>query len=192
MKKTFFNPFEIYTENKLLSISIVYTIIVSFLAPMVNTRFDGVLDLHFHATNNIFQGFIDNTINVFSLTLILFIAGKIINKKTRLVDILITSLVSRMPYYLLMFFNINDFMLEATKDMMLMNQVKSLKQIPIQSLSFTLVFSLFSIAILIWYMALLFNGFKVATNGKSKKLILLFIAGLIVAEILSKIIFSIL
>ncbi len=192
MKTLLFNPFEKYNEHKLLSISIIITCISSYLAPIFNARFDGAIDLHFYPTPNAFQGFIDNGIAIFSLVIVLCIVGKIINQKTRVIDILTTIFVSRIPYYFLLFFNSNNFILNASKDLLAMKDRKSIAQINTFSLSITLVFSLFSIAILVWYMALLFNGFKVATNGKNKKLVFLFILGILIAEIASKIILSIL
>ena len=60
-------------------------------------------------------------------------------------------------------------------------------QVATSSLMIVIGFGLISILFLVWYIALLFNGFKVASNAKGKTPIVLFILSIILAEVLSKV-----
>ncbi len=48
------------------------------------------------------------------------------------------------------------------------------------------VFILISVPVIVWYIALMYNGLKVSTGVNGSKLIIGFILGLLVAEIISK------
>jgi hypothetical protein len=49
-----------------------------------------------------------------------------------------------------------------------------------------LIFTIFAVLAIISLIFLLWNGFKIATNAKGKKPIILFVTGLLLTEILSK------
>ena len=55
------------------------------------------------------------------------------------------------------------------------------------SVSF-IIFIIFTLPIIVWSIALMFNAFKVSTGGDGQKLVISFIIGLIIAEAISKII----
>lgn len=185
--KKFFNPFQSYSEKRLVLFGSIITIIATALAVLINGRFDGVLDLHFVEKTTIAKVLYDLIIDLIILTILLFIIGKLINKKTRLIDILATSIIAKIPFYFLLFFNINDKMFLVTEK--LMSMVSKNNPINIEtSEMILLVFSgIATFTCLIWSIILLFNGFKTATNSKETKHILLFIVTIIIAEVLSKI-----
>lgn len=118
MKIILFKPFEKYSEKTLLLVGIIITLIGSFVAYTFNTRFDGVVDVHSVTDVLLYQALLDNLINIFCLILFLFISAKYINKKTRLIDILTTSMVARTPIYLLPFFNINGAISKAGENIL--------------------------------------------------------------------------
>lgn len=188
MKKIIFNPFQNYSEKQLITFGILAGIIGCFLALAFNGRFDGVLDLHFIEKTSIFTTVIDLTINIFILSALLFLVGKIVNKKTRFIDIIATSLIAKIPFYFLLFFNVNNKMYLVTEK--LIDMVSKNKQINIENSEMVLlVFSgIATFTCLIWSVILLFNGFKTATNSKEAKHILLFALAIILAEVISKII----
>jgi len=188
MKKLLLNPFEKISETKLLLFGIAITLIGSYLGFVFNGRFDGVIDLHFTETTTLSQPFIDNVINIFSLSILLFLFGRTINKKTRLIDILIAAMVARIPFYFLPFSNIDNFMSRFSnafiKDLDLKNPAAF--HIETGNLLTLLLFAIVSIGMLVWFVLLLFHGFKVATNCKTPNHTLLFVIGIILAEIVSK------
>ncbi|MDR6967971.1 hypothetical protein J2X31_001985 [Flavobacterium arsenatis] len=193
MKTLLFNPFEKYAENKLLLFGIFITLAGSYLGYLFQGRFDGVIDLHFVPSTTLFEPLADNLINIFSLFLLLFLLGKYINPKTRVIDTLTPVMIARLPFYLLTFFNYQNYISGITEKLIasidLQNTPTDLN-IATSDLIITLLFSGISILFLVWFVILLFNGFKVATNSRGIKNNLLFAGAIILAEILSKIIFT--
>ncbi|MXV38683.1 hypothetical protein GO491_08365 [Flavobacteriaceae bacterium Ap0902] len=187
MNSTLLKPFAKYSEKTLLAVGITGTLIGSYLAYIFNVRFDGVLDLHTVSDALYHEPFIDNLINIICLILLLFVTAKYINVKTRLVDMVNTVLIARMPYYLLTVFNLNDFINKATLEVIEFTNTQQVNDIPIFNLAALIIFALLSILFLIWYITLLFNGFKIASNAKDKRSIFLFIAAILLSEIISKI-----
>ena len=187
MKKILFQPFENYSEKKLVFIGILVTLLGSFIAYLFQARFDGVLDVHFVENLELHHPFLDNSINIISLSLLLFICGKIVNKKTRLIDVFNVSLIARFPYYLISFANINDYMYNLSQRILNFVTEKP-EQIDINGLDMIaiLIFSLISIILLIYYLYLLYKGYQVATNAKGALPIILFIVAILFAEGISK------
>lgn len=188
MIKTLLNPFEKFSTKKLAFFGIVITLVGSYFGYLFQGRFDGVIDLHFTNDVSILQPFLDNVINVFSIFIFLFLFGKIINKKTRAVDIFNTSIVARIPFYILPFSNINNFMINFTNEIMGNVDLKNPVNLKIETFDLVgiLVFAFLSIGLLIVFVILLFNGFKTATNCKKINHTLLFVVSIIFGEILSK------
>jgi len=184
MKKIIINPFEKFTEVQLFTLGLILTIGGSLLGYLFNSRFDGVLDLHVTPIVTLAQPFIDNTINTVSLFLLLFILGFIINKKTRLIDVFNTVLIARSPFYLLTLGNIGGFMNSLETKINPENPLDvHFSAVDILVLG---VFSMFAVGFLVWFVALLYNGFKTATNLKDTPHKIAFAFAIILAEILSK------
>ncbi len=191
MKTILFNPFKKYQENTLLGIGIPATIIGSLLAYAFYVRFDGAFDLHFATDINLWQPFIDNSVNIAIVFLALFFLAKYHNKKTRAVDILNAVLIARIPYYLVPLLNINNTISKATDQMMAIvgDTINiNVAAIPVSSLIIISLFALISLVALVWYIILLFNGYKIASNAKGGLTILFFCLALILAEIITKVI----
>lgn len=184
MKHSLLNPFEKYSEKQLILFGLLFTIIGSLLAHLFNARFDGVLDFHFTKNVPLPAPFIDNGINISLLFLLLLILGKYINKKTRVVDVLATVIVARAPYYIIPIINTNNFALRSAEEFIATSPNNpTLNFINIASLA---IITSVSIAVFIWYMALLYNGFTVASNVKTTKHKVLFAVAIAIAEGLSK------
>jgi hypothetical protein len=186
MKILLFKPFEKYSEKTLLLIGVFFTLLGSFFAYVFNIRFDGIIDVHIVPNTFSYQALLDNLINIFCLVLFLYISTKYINKKTRLIDILNTALVARAPFYILPFFNINGVIKKASEDVIQFANPELISQISSSNLFIIIVFGIITILFLVWYISLLFNGFKVASNAKGKTPIILFVISLLLAEVLSK------
>lgn len=190
MKKLLLNPFEKYSELQLLVFGIILTITGSVLAFYCNARFDGVIDLHFSEGVTLWDPFIDNAINIVSLFIFLFILGLLINTKTRIIDIVTTILIARAPFYLLSLVNCTNIMVRIQSNIdpaNLYNITFSASELVI-----LIIFSLVSILFLVWFVALLYNGFKTASNIKLTSHKVMFAIAILLAEILSKVILYIL
>jgi hypothetical protein len=95
-------------------------------------------------------------------------------------------MIARIPLYLVSLMNSNAIISKATEDIIQLTNSKLLHQIPSSSLFVITVYGIITILFLIWYVSLLLNGFKVASNAKGKVSVILFSISLLFAEILSK------
>ena len=189
MKKLLFNPFEKYDGRPILALGLVATLIGSFLGFTFNARFDGAIDMHFNRKVAFAEPFSDNVFNIALLFFALYIVGRSINNKTRPIDILGIVMLARLPFYLGTLTNINGYMAAfGEKIMNLGPNITNLN--PLEILLPTLL-ALITIPLLVWYVALLYNGFKTATNLKTTNQKVWFAVAILVAEILSKILFNI-
>ena len=184
--KKLYNPFEIFSEKQLLIFGIIVLILGSYIGYLFKGRFDGVVDLHFMKNVTLQEVFVDNLINTLLLSVFLFLLGLFINSKTRLIDILNTSLIARIPFYVLPFFNSNNKMIQTTERLMEMTSSNTMESLPAVDVFFIVVFGILALITLIWFSILLWNGFKVATNAKGTKAVVLFITAVLLAEIVSK------
>ncbi|MFY7811748.1 MAG: hypothetical protein ACOVQ2_08455, partial [Flavobacterium sp.] len=103
MNQLFFNPFEKFQEKELLKFGILGFILSSFLAYLFHFRFDGLIDVHVVEKTTWYQPFVDQIIHIILLCFFLFVSGKIINPKTRLIDIFNTVIIARIPFTLILF-----------------------------------------------------------------------------------------
>lgn len=182
------NPFENYSEYKLITFGSVVTILFSYIAFLLYSRMDGLLDIHFATEIGIHQPLLDNLINIITCSILLYVLGLYINKKTRLVDIIAVSIVARIPFYPLLLLNINDVLRSSSAIIVENATPEAIHQIPPSSLAIILIFAVLAIGALIWYMILLFKGFKTATNLKGNKYVALFVIMIFIIEFTSKII----
>lgn len=187
MLKILLNPFEKLQENQLLSIGVFAMLIGSFLGGALNARFDGFLDLHFTYHTNFSVVILDNLVNTTTSIIILFGLGKYINSKTRLIDIITTILTARIPFYILPIFNISGEIMQAADLFISLSQNQiSIQDIPQSTYIFFIAFAFFSLIAIIWMITLLYNGFKTACNTKTTIHIIIFAAGVLLSEIISK------
>ncbi len=187
--KLLFNPFGIYSEKQLLISGILITLAGSFAGSLFNVTFDGVLDVHQYET-----GFLtslkENGINVACIFIVLFILGKLINRKTRAIDILNTSMVSRFPQYISAVITAVP-VLKKVEDEIISHQ-GDLQHLNFQPVDLMLIFftSMLLLAITAYYITLLVNGFRTSVNAKKWQHFAGFAVALIVAEIISKLLIS--
>ncbi len=184
--KQLYNPFELYSERQLLIFGLVLTLIGSLLGYLFNGRFDGIVDFHLLESVTFFEVVLDNFFNTVLLTMLLYITGKLINSKTRFVDVLNASLLARIPFYILPFFNFNNVMYDVSNRTYDIMVAGSFNAISTPDIILLMLFSFVAICTLIWFSVLLWNGFKVATNAKGIKNIILFIFTILVVEVVSK------
>ena len=190
--KILFNPFDKFSERPLILFGLSATVLLSMTGAYFNARFDGVIDLHFSMPTFFMDTLMDNAVNIVVLSLALFTLGKFRNNKTRFVDVFSASLIARLPYYLLPFFNWNNTILNESEK--LMQQFATVQpgmapQFDTMQMLTLVLFAGVSIVFLAWFIYLLYQGYKVATNAKGAAEVVLFGVSLISAEVISKLIF---
>lgn len=183
MKTILFKPFERYNSNLLIAVGSAALIVSVLLAYWFQVRYDGVLDAHFVRNPTLQEVALDVVLNTISLLFFLFIAGKIINVKTRIVDVLSAILISRIPMALIPFANAGQ-MLSTDADP---NDLEALTEFAMNNLIPLVIGAIVIILLVVWSVALLYNGYKTACNGKGSKSVILFILALLLSEIGSKI-----
>ena len=192
MKKVLFNPFEQFSERPLILFGISVTILLSMTGAFFNARFDGVIDLHFSTPTFFINTLTDNAVNIVILSLALFTLGKFRNNKTRFIDVFTASLIARIPYYILPFFNWNNTVLVESEKLLkqfMTVQPGAVPQFESTQMLVLVLFAGFSLLFLAWFIYLLYQGYKVATNAKGGIEIILFGVTILIAEVFSKIIF---
>ncbi|WP_294240564.1 YIP1 family protein [Chryseobacterium endophyticum] len=187
--KLIFNPFGIYSEKQLLVAGILITLAGSLLGAALNISFDGVLDIHQNETDFV-TSLKENSINVASMFTVLFITGKLINGKTRAVDILNTSTVARFSMYIGGVITAMPLLTRIGCE--IIKHQDDLQHLNINPLDLALLFaiSMLLLTITAYYIVLLVNGFKTSTNAKKWQHFVAFAVALIIAEIVSKLLIS--
>ena len=183
--KIIFNPFLKFSERTLLIIGIVSFIIGSCSASFFNVSYDGVLHIHIKETTLV-KSLTENFINVALIFVGLLIVGKIINKKTRVIDVLNVALIYRIPIYLTTLIVGNSYF-KNISDELTKNISEGNLNIDAASYAIIIISSMVLIPILIYSIVLLVNGFKTAVHVKRWQNYIAFTIMLIAAELISKI-----
>lgn len=187
MRTLLFNPFEKYSDKILIVFGLLFTLIGGYLGYVFNVRFDGVIDLHFVENVSTYNPLLDISTDIVTLTICLFVIGKLINNKTRFIDILSATMIARIPFYFITLFNSNNKAYAISKGILTLAKSNQINTLEALDIFYILLMTFAIIASLIWFMVLLFNGFKTAVHAKETKHTLFFIGTFIFAEILSKI-----
>ncbi len=188
--RALYNPFEKYSETRLFIGGVVALFFFSILGFYLKARFDGIIDMHIAENIIWYEPLIDNVLNTVALFAVFFTFGKIINPKTRAIDLLNASLISRIPIYLISLGNISGMIHKATQNILNKIDFDNLHNPPqfeISDLVITLIFAFLSMALLVWMIALFWNGFRVATNTKGIRNVVFFAVLFVVAYIISKV-----
>lgn len=185
-----FNPFAKLNDKLLMILGIVSFLIGCFVSFKFQLIYDGIIDAHSYQNISYTDAFVSNAINVILVCILFFVLGKIINPKTRMIDLLNASFIYRIPIYLIAVFSsmpalqrVNESVVKniATPEKIMINP---------DDIGILILFSIISLALLAYSIVLLVNGFKTATNAKKWQHFLSFAIVLIFAEIISKVIIS--
>lgn len=178
--QTVFNPFLKLSEKQLFVFGFLFFSINSFVCFFTQTRTDSIF--HFTPQENLSlsSAVLFSSVSTLSAIVFLYLLAIIINKKTRLIDIINTILISQAP---------NFFILLSIKysemDVLAKNLKTSTGVTPDAAASavnlIPLIICILILLIFIVYgFVLLYNGFKTATNLKKWQHIALFIIALFV------------
>lgn len=171
MKINIFNPFIHIAGLKSLVIGAAFMVITLLLSFFSFTHFDGAIDVHIGRRSPFSIFAVEQLIAWSCPVLTIYAAGLLLSKtKFRFIDVAGVVALSRAPMLLLaligfipIFHNIQPGQISYE----------------LLTVGFVMLFPV------IWMIALLFNGFKIALNLKGTKAIIGFIVALLLAEILS-------
>lgn len=188
--KLIFNPFGIYSEKQLFVTEILLTLTGALLGSFLDVTYDGVLDIH-QSETDFLTSLKENGINVACIFVTLLIAGKIINRKTRAIDIFNTATISRFPMYIGAVITSSPILTRIGDQ--ILNQRNDIQHLQLKplDLALLLVISCVLLMITVYYITLLVNGFKTSVNAKKWQHFAGFAVALLIAEIISKILINI-
>ncbi len=171
--KTVFNPFLKFDEKLLVAAGIVI-----FLLNILGCYYsESVNDSIFHYSRldknqDIWYILKINSLSYIFSVIILFILGKILNAKTRFVDIVNTVLISQIPLAVILPVGGLPFHKEALNS--ISENIGHPENIPVQNMAIITIWGLVTLILLIYSIILYYNGFKTATNIKKWQHIVLF------------------
>jgi hypothetical protein len=189
MKTTLFNPFARIAGVKALLAGAATVLLSAALCYFSHVQFDGIIDTHFSGVENMAQSFKEVVVDSLSIVLIFYLSGLIAaGNRFRFVDIAGTMLFARIPMTIIPLFAL----IFSPEKLIQYILYTFLKQGTPVTLNFMDIFgfvitSLITILMVIWMIALMWNAFRICMNSRKPKIIVMFIAGLILAEIVSKI-----
>jgi len=176
------NPFATISDKKQTTIGITSLIIGILIAYFMNINLQ-ILRIDPVSEVNLDKAFLNQIIITVFLTASFFGIGKIINKKTRFIDILNGVLISFIAIYISLFQNINNYLTNETNKIF-----EAIKEGNIYNISPSIIFiliSLIGLFFFVYYIYLLFMGFKTATNAKKAWQYVLFFATLIIIDLIT-------
>jgi hypothetical protein len=181
-----FQPYHYIDGWKALSWGLGFQLLATLLAYFMSGRYDGFLDYHFGDAPALGQIAVDQLINL--ALLILIFGGCILllsGSRNRWTDLIGLLLLARAPVVLLPLLNLGDYFRQLSAQIVPDGQ--TLSRLPSAAESFALLlFSLLSLAILIWWLVMLYQVFRLLLHKSGLPYTLLFIGLVVLAEYLSK------
>ena len=175
-----FNPFKRIAGWDAFGVGLVIVVLTTFTGNFAGIYFDGVIDMHFAENFDSLKSWLMIPVNIISISVIMWLAGITVSKNFRFIDILGTMTLSRAPFLLIA---LASFFVKVP-------DLSGIMQDPFvifDSISFIIIL-IFTFPIIIWSVTLMYNAYKISTGASGQKLSISFIFGLVIAEIISKII----
>ncbi len=169
MIKKLLNPFAFFNDKILLVIGIVAHFVFTYVAKLSDSFFPDFLSIKKNGTPYTYSDLLyQNTRNLLIAIGLLYILGKIINKRTRIIDIVNVVLISRIAYYIVF---ITDFIPIVNNNMekvlkgVTTNNLAVLQETSTMIVVLIVAFvAIFFICVMFYY---LYIGFKTVTNLKT-------------------------
>ena len=196
-----FNPFHFIGGEKALLWGLGIILVTSLIGSFAKAHCDGVLDFHMGAPAPTWFFFVEGLVSWLSLALVLIPVGMILSSsKVRVVDVLGGQALARFPMLITVLFSILPGNLRYT--VALTREIPKVLEsenpssmallmppgITIIDLITFAVTTLVCLVMLVWMVVLMYRAYATACNVRGAKGILSFIAALIGAEIISKIV----
>ncbi|NQT96561.1 MAG: hypothetical protein HQ562_02350 [Candidatus Marinimicrobia bacterium] len=188
-----FNPFKSLSQKLTLLIGVAVILLSGVLNSLSDTHFDGILDIHTGLPTASWFHLAEGFINIMIITLLLFVLDKLILKSPgKLGNLFSQQALARWPYLI-----VSIGMLKLAEPFHRYEQYFRYQNgITSSSMELSIgneIIFYFSVALMllitVWYIYLSYRSFSIYVKASGWKIITLYSAGLIVAEVLSKIVF---
>ncbi|WP_429936581.1 YIP1 family protein [Chryseobacterium sp. MIQD13] len=173
--KTIFNPFEKFDDKLLLGIGLCGAALAILTGYWTGTCFSSIYKISNLEKVTLQAVAIPTLISFASAIIILFILGRILNSKTRFIDIVNTVLISQLLLVVLQATDKISFIKKA-QDRMITHKDHPTEVLPIWDVAVMISMASLTLIILIYSITIYYNGFKTATNIKKWQHIVLFAA----------------
>jgi hypothetical protein len=181
------NPFVYIAGARALLLGLAAILAAGFIGSFSNTHFDGVLDTHSGAAVPLWAFLVEGLIDWLSLAVVLLLLGRLISRTSfRTIDVLGTQALARWPAVLISVAVIPPVFQRFTNSLVAQIRAGGPPQINGPDAVAFFVIALAMLVFLCWMIALMYRSFSVSCNVKGGKAIGTFIAGLLLAEIVSK------
>lgn len=171
--KTIFNPFERFDDKQLLVAGLLTVAAAIFTGYWTDSFFSSIYKINGLEKTSLQAVAIPTLVSFSFAIVILFILGKILNNKTRFIDIINTVLISQMSLVILQAFT-GISSIDKAQEHMISYQTNPAGPFPVLDFIVTLSMASFVITVLIYSITVYYNGFKTATNIKKWQHIVLF------------------
>lgn len=180
--KLLLNPFKWLQERTLLIIGLIGFVCSICISHFCDVEFQ-VLRMNPLNEVTIWKALFNQFLITAVLSIFFFVAGKIVNKKTRFVDIFNTVIIGFIPFHLIGLQNINHF---QTREVEAMNQAMLEGGIyAAMPSALFIIISLISLPIIVYYIYLFVTGFKTATHSRKAIHYVAFTLALIIADLVA-------
>lgn len=177
--KLLYNPFERIAGWKAFFIGISIVSISVVIAYYGNQYYKGAMNIRIVENANLGYAFLSQAIGLLCMVLLFFVAGLVFSKGVRFQDVLGTTTLARYPYIIPAFFGY--FMdLDSINEIgmsILSGEIPSIGNL----ISLTVI-GLVMVLVLVWYVALLWNAFRISTDIKGGKGVIIFITDLVMTD----------
>lgn len=176
------NPFVWIAGWKAFIIGAIVVSLSVVIACYGNQYYQGAMNVRLVSKANLGYAFLSQFVGLFYMISLFFIAGKVYSKGVRFQDVLGTVTLARYPYiipaifgYFMDFDKMNDITMDI-----LSGKLDGI----MSGLVFLTAIGIVMLIVVVWYIALLWNAFRVSTDIKGGKGIAVFIIVLILSDLL--------
>jgi len=186
--KILFNPFTVFSRNQTLIIGLIIICIAGVINSFTNTHFDGIFDIHTGKSSVFIVFILEGYINLIILTGLLYIVGKIFTQQNvNIINLLGQQALARWPLII-------SSIITISKPYQRFCAFRSLQELQdFGILRFNTLDNIFVnlsliviLIITIWIVVLMYKSFSQTYKVQGTKSVLLFFLGVILAEVLSK------
>ena len=171
--KTIFNPFEKYDEKTLFIVGIAFLILLIPIGYWTNAYFTSIYRISYLEESNLYDIIAPTLISFVSTIIVLYLLGVILYRKTRIIDIVNTVLISQIPIILLLSTEKIHY-IKNVGDRVRIYQENPSIAFPFLDFVILMLVIFITLGSLIYSFVLFYNGFKTATNIKKWQHITLF------------------
>ncbi|MBO9619006.1 MAG: hypothetical protein J7539_08230 [Niabella sp.] len=182
--KTIFNPFEKFTERQLFICGLATSVIGSFLFWFFKQSNDGIYHIGPEPGISFTKTLAETTICILLPCVLLTFVGKLINSKTRSIDLLNATMIHRIPLTTGIWIIQLPFIKISTNEIMAAIKNNAVQSLPGSTLWISTLSSMLLLLLFVYAIVLLVNGFKTAVNVKKRGQYVVFAVTLILAEVI--------